>query len=411
MSPYAILVGLLVLAWAGVVFAGGARRRGFGLSSGAEFLLAGILIGPLGLGAATRATLDALAPLTLAAASWLALLAGNDLGFAGARRVPMSRFALGLGLGVAGFAACAVLAWWLAPLVLPLDRGERLYLALGLGCAGSETARAAMVWGGRQLGASGALHDALADLAEADDVVPLLGLAVLFALGPQPDDAALRDAPLMAVAVTLGLGLVMGALAAALARVETRTTERWGILLGCALLAIGLAARLGLAAPAALVVMGIALNLLARDGAALRGMLASTTRPVLLPVVALAGAQLDWRDGSAMWLAVALVLLVRLAIKLPAIAGLRRRLAPPTVPTRWVGLTLMSCGPITVCVGLSVAARFPGPVGRIVLAACLASIVAGELLGRPVLRRELARAGEWQPDPPDAAAGTPAQPR
>lgn len=398
MSPYAILVGLLLLAWAGDALARPGACRAFGLSSGTEFLLAGLLFGPLGMGLVTRQTLDTLAPLTLVAASWLALLAGSRLGLAEERRVPRRRHAQGLAIGLAVFAASAALGWVLGPRLVALAEGERLCLALGLGCAASETARAAVLWGAQQPGARSALHDALADLAEADDMVPLLGLALLFALAPQPAGAALRGAPLVALGATLALGFALGAVAAALTRIEARRTERWGILLGTALLATGLSMHLGLAAPAALGALGIGLNLLARDGAALRAMLAPTARPVLLPVLALAGATLDLRDGWAPWLAAALVLAVRVAVKLPLAAALRRTLAPPVLPSRWVGLALLSCGPITVCVGLTVAARLPGPVGRLVLAACLAAIVAGELLGPAALRRELARAGEAAAD-------------
>lgn len=401
MSPYAILVGLLVLAWAGDALARPGARRAFGLSSGTEFLLAGVLFGPLGMGLVTRQTLDTLAPLTLVAASWLALLAGSRLGLAEERRVPRRRYAQGLAIGLAVFAVSAALGWILGPQLVALAEGERLCLALGLGCAASETTRAAVVWGLQQPGARSALHDALADLAEADDMVPLLGLALLFALAPQPAGAALRGAPLVALGATLALGFALGAVAAALTRIEARRTERWGILLGTALLASGLAMHLGLAAPAALGAMGVGLNLLARDGAALRTMLAATQRPVLLPVLALAGAALDLRDGWALWLAAALVVAARAGVKLPLAAALRRALAPPALPSRWVGLTLLSCGPITVCVGLTAAARFPGPLGRLVLGACLAAIVAGELLGPPALRRELARAA---PPAADAAA-------
>ncbi|MEW5740565.1 MAG: potassium transporter Kef [Myxococcota bacterium] len=393
MNAYAILVGLLVLAYAGDALRP-AGRRAFGLSSGTEFLLVGVLLGPLGLGAVTRATLDALSPVTLVAASWLALLAGSHLGFADQRRVPTKRLALGFFVGVAAFAACALAGWAVAPSLLALGEGERLYLALGLGCAGSETARAAMVWGAAQNGGRGPLHDAFADLAEADDVVPLLGLAVLFAVGPQPEGAVLRGQPLLALGLTVGLGVVMGGLAAALTRVESRSTERWGILLGAGLLAIGLSMRLGLAAPAVLFLMGVTLNRVAKDGEALREMLMSTARPVLLPVVALAGAHLDLRDGRALWLAVGLVPLARLAVKLPAGALLRRHLGTPTPASPWMGLGLMASGGITICIGLTAAARFSGPVGRLILGACLATVVVGELLGPPSLRRELRLAGE-----------------
>ncbi|MCC6332715.1 MAG: hypothetical protein IT380_01855 [Myxococcales bacterium] len=395
MNAYAILVGLLVLAYAGDALRP-AGKRALGLSSGTEFLLVGILLGPLGLGAVTRAALDALSPLTLVAASWLALLAGSHLGFADERRVPRGRLTIGFVVGVVAFGACMLVAFFAAPALLPLEPDERLYLALGLGCAGSETARAAMVWGASRAQGRGPLHEAFADLAEADDIVPLLGLAVLFAVGPQPEGAVLRGQPLWALALTVGLGVVLGAITAALTRVEARSTERWGILLGAGLLAIGLAMRLGLAAPATLFVMGAALNLLARDGEALRGMLGATVRPVLLPVVALAGAHLDLRDGRGLGLVVGLVLLARLAVKASAGALLRRHLGISVTPTRWMGLGLMASGGITICVGLTAAARFPGPVGRVILAACLAAVALGELLGTPLLRRELRLAGEAQ---------------
>lgn len=394
MNSYAILVGLLLLAYAGDALLRPQGGRALGLSSGTEFLLAGILLGPLGLGSISRETLDALSPLTLVAASWLALLAGTNLGYADNRRVPLPHLTAGLVLGAACFGAAALAGWLAAPYLAPVGEGERLFLALGLGAAGSETARAAVAWGADRVTQRGPLKDAFADLAEADDVVPLLGLAVLFAVGPQPEGTALRDAPGLALGVTVGIGVALGAVAAALTRVEARTTERWGILLGTALLAIGLATRLGLAAPATLFVMGLTVNQLADDGARLRGMLASTTRPVLLPVVALVGASLDTRDGRAVWLVAALVPLARLVVKLPAGVLLRRSLAPGVTASPLMGLGLMASGAITVCVGLTAAIRFPGPVGRLILAASVASVLVGEVVGPPALRRELKLAGE-----------------
>jgi hypothetical protein len=399
-NAYAILVGLLLLAWAGDALVKPAGRRAFGLSSGTEFLLGGILLGPLGLGTISRGTLEALSPLTAVGAAWLGLLAGTHLGFADNRRVPLKHFFAGLLLGAAAFAACALAGWALAPRILPLDDDSRLLLALGLGAAGSETARAAVVWSAEREGPRSPLLDLFADLAEADDVVPLVGLAALFALAPRPEGTALAGAPGLALVLTLGLGVCLGAIGAALTRVEARATERWGVLLGTALLGVGLSARLGLAAPAALFVMGLTLNQLAEDGAVLRQMLDRTTRPVLLPVVALAGASLDLRDGRAVWWVVAAVPLVRLAVKLPLGALFRGVVGRGVQTSRWMGLGLMSSGAITVCVGITAAERFDGPVGRLVLAAALSSVVVGELVGPPALQRELKLAGDWTGDAP-----------
>lgn len=405
MNAYALVVGLLLLAWAGDGLLKPEGKRG--LSSGTEFLLAGILLGPLGLGTINRDTLEALAPLTVVAASWLGLLSGAHMGFARNRRVPLSHLGAGIGLGVAVFAACAAVGWFLAPRLLPDGEALRPFLALGLGAAGSETAHAAVLWRADEKRGPNPLLDFFSDLAVADDILPILGLALLFALAPQPAGTPLTDEPWLSLALTAGLGVCLGAISAALTRVESRPTERWGILLGTALLGVGLSARLGLAAPAVLFLMGVTLNQLCDDGPAIRAMLERTSRPVLLPVVALAGASLDLRDGRAVWVAAALVPLVRLAVKVPLGAWFRTRLGEGVSASRWMGLGLMSSGAISVSVGITVAQRFNGPVGHLVLAAALASVVVGEFLGTPALRRELKLAGNGAPSTPPAPQETP----
>jgi hypothetical protein len=393
MSDAGLLVGLLVLAWAGDTLARPAHRPAFSGSAGTAFLLGGVLLGPLGMGAVSRDTLALLSPLTLVGASWLGLLAGARLGYSERRRATLGHLALGVGLAGLTFAACAALGWALAARLFPGHDDAARFLALGLGAAGSETARLAVARGAHPAAPRGPLLDALADLAEGDDVVPLLGLAVLFALGPQPAGTVLAHEPALALVLTAGLGLCLGAIAAALTRVEARDTERWGILLGAALMGVGLSSRLGLAAPAALFVMGLALNQLADDAVGLRGLLERTGRPVLLPVVALAGASLDLRDGAVVWLVAAAVPLARALVKVPVAGALRDRLADGGAASRWVGLALLPSGGVTVCVGLTVAERFDGPIGRLVLAGALASVAVGEALGAPALRRELRRAG------------------
>ncbi|HEU0197864.1 MAG TPA: hypothetical protein VFQ88_11725 [Nevskiaceae bacterium] len=397
MSPYAVLAGLLLLAWAAHSVAQPRERRGLGLSSGTEFLLAGLLLGPTGADLITVPALHTMAPITLAAASWLALLAGSHLGRTHARPGPPHRRALGLALSMAVFCVCAALCWELAPLVLPLPGHERLYLALGLACAASETARAAIVWSAEQTGARGPLQHALMDFAEEDDIVPLLGLAALFAIAPRAASVAVLHAPVAAFIATLGVGAVMGTLASVLVNIETRRSARWVIVIGTAALVTGATARAGLAAPAALMTMGATLNLMSTHGRRLHDVLAATARPVLLPVIAIAGASLDLNDSASLWLIIALVPIARLIVKVPVAAALRRRLAPPNIPTRGVGLALLACGPITVCVGLTVAAGFPGAIGHLVLTASLVSIVFGDIVGRLALRHELKRANEWAP--------------
>ncbi|TAM11583.1 MAG: hypothetical protein EPN72_11000 [Nevskiaceae bacterium] len=397
MSVYALLAALLLLAWAANAIASPRERRGLGLSSGTEFLLAGLLLGPTGAGLISAPILRDMAPATFAAASWLALLAGSHLGRTHKHRGPAHRRLLGLATSVAVFLACAGSTWLLSALFSGVSGHERLYLALGFGCAASETARAAIVWSAEQTGARGPLQHALMDFAEEDDVVPLLGLAALFALAPRAPALALLGAPPTAFAVTLGIGGIMGIVAAILANLEARRGARWVIVIGAAALVTGVTARIGLAAPAALMAMGATLNLFSAHGRRLHDVLATTARPVLLPVIAIAGASLDLHAAAPLWLLAVLVPLARLVVKVPVVAAVRTTLAPPHVPSRAAGLSLLACGPITVCVGLTMAAGFPGQVGHIVLAACLLSIIIGDIVGYAALRHELKNAGEWRP--------------
>jgi Kef-type K+ transport system membrane component KefB len=196
------------------------------------------------------------------------------------------------------------------------------------------------------------------------------------------------------------------------------------------MLTIGTASRLGLAAVAAMFVMGIALSALSPHRADLAVMIAPTERPVMLPALLLAGASVDL-GGPAMalpaadpgglpiaasrflpWVLVAAVL-ARLAAK--ALVGLvvilLSRRARPAGP--WLGLGCSSAGALSISLGLTFALRFPGPVGGTVLAAAALATVVGEIVGPASLRACLRRAGEVRGDAepaPDAPLSAPEAP-
>jgi len=402
-NAYLILVALLVLTYAGSALFRGRRIRGYGLPSGAEYLVLGIVVGPIGLAAVTRSTLGSFEPLSVTAISWLSLLAGANLGFSGDRSVAKRRTAGGIALGMLCLVGSGAAVFLAAPSLIGITGEERIYLALGVGCVCCETTRAAVRWVTERYGARGPLADLMHDMAEADDAVPFLGIAVLFAIGPRPEGAVIALPSWVGLIVTLALGGVLGATASALVDVEKRRTERWGILLGTALLNIGVAMRLGLSAPSSMFAMGIALNVFSRHGQQLRTMLATTERPITMPALVLAGANLDLSDGSSMWALVAIAVLARVLAK--GLGGIAvGQMSPAGAKSSpLLGLGMLSSGSLTACVGLATALRFPGPVGRAVLGTSIASAILGEIIGPAMLRRELGFAGEIQ----DGASKTP----
>jgi Kef-type K+ transport system membrane component KefB len=207
--------------------------------------------------------------------------------------------------------------------------------------------------------------------------------------------------------LTVVLGVLLGLLASLLIGRESRLSESWGVLLGTALFAIGLAVRLKIAFLAMMFFMGIALAGSSRHRDEVAAMLAPTERPVLLPALLLAGARIQ--PTAAPWLpwvvltAIAARVVVKLIVGrlLSSGHGGTRSAATP------LGLGLLSTGALAMAVGLSFALRFPGVVGDTILLTVAVVTVFGEFVGPGRLRVALERAGEITegPAPVEVAAG------
>jgi hypothetical protein len=387
-------MGLLLLSYIGSFLVGGRAIRGMGLPSGVEYVALGFLIGPQVLGIIERDMLDAFEPVAHVALGWLALVIGIDYGVVGTRRVRFASVALGaFGALVTGGAVGAAI-WALdRTMHLVATMHDRWLLAGGIAVACAETTRHAVGWVVERYDAKGPLADLLADISDADDLLPLVGLGVLFALEPSkqvPVHIPLRDWPL----ITVGLGLMLGAMSSLLIGRELRLHHTWGVLFGMSLLAIGTAARLDLPTLTVTFFMGLAMAAVSRHRKELRAMVAPTERPVLLPALVLAGAHVDLRASPMLPWIVGATLLARvvakalLGVSLLAFSRTARKGGPQ------VGFALLSSGALSMSIGLAFALRFPGAIGDTVLVAAAAAATFGEFVAPVTLRGVLRRAGE-----------------
>jgi Kef-type K+ transport system membrane component KefB len=420
-------MGLLLLSYAGSFLVGSRAVRG-GLPAGTEYVLLGFVLGPTVLGLVERSMLATVEPVAHAALGWLAFVLGLQYGFNHGRRVRTVRM-LGSWLGFLFTGAAIAAAVWgvLAGLGrflgAPFDAGDRLLVAGGVGAASAETTRYAVRWVVEKDRAQGPVADLVGDLAESDDLVPVLVVAALFAHRPDRDLVA-QQTPWFWFAVTLLLGAVLGGMAAVLLGRTFRLAEAWAVMLGMAMLTIGTASRLGLCAMAAMFVMGAAISLFSRHRDDITSMIGPTERPVVLPVLLLAGASVDpssqamaLHPGEALaaaapvsrWLPVVLIASVLARIAAKTLVGLavlavapRARRAGPRL-----GLALCSTGALSTSLGLTFALRFPGAIGGTVLASAALSLVVGEILGPRSLRACLRRAGEVPEDPAPVEAPGP----
>jgi hypothetical protein len=407
MNAILILTGLLVLSYLGS-FLVSRRATGVGLPSGIEYVALGFVVGPQALDLVSARDVTAFEPVVQVVLGWLAFGVGLDFGFAGGRRLGLGRLALGsLSALLTGGAVAAVTWFLLGRLGVGASRTDRILMAGGIAAACSDTTRHAVGWVVERHGARGPLADTLNEISHADDLFPLIAVAVLFALDPSRSVALpvpIRDWPL----ITAGLGLVLGAGAALLVRSEMPVEDTWAALFGVSLLAVGIAARLELSTLTAGFFMGLAVSALSRHGPELREMVAPTERPVLLPALVLAGARIDFRVTSGLaWVAGAAVaarLVSKIVLGWALAAGSRSaRAAGPLV-----GLSLLSSGALSICIGLAFAIRFPGIVGDSVLVVAVVAAILGEFVGPAGLRRSLYAAGEIEggasPPPGEVAA-------
>jgi hypothetical protein len=391
-STVALLLGLLVVAYVGSQLMGG-RAETMRLASGAEYLLLGVALGPYALGAAERSTLHAFQPLAVIGTAWITLVIGVGFGFREGRRISFRGMVTGITLAAlsssfAGFATYAVL---LRVSTLPPE--QLLLVAAGVGLIASETTRHAVRWVVGRHGAEGPLSLLIAEVSECDDLVPIVGIAVLFPLVDPPAFAS-RLPVAGWLALTPVLGVLLGGTAAALLRAEPRASDGWGVILGAALLGTGIASRLGLAPQAVTFAIGISLSAFSRHRGELRAMLGRSEQAVLLPVLMLSGAETEVHHVAFLLYVVATALVARFLARLVAAPVLASLSGAPRAIAPALAVGLLPSGALSVTLGLAFESRFPGVAGDTVLAVSVGLAVLGEVVGPSALRRALGRAGE-----------------
>jgi hypothetical protein len=220
-------------------------------------------------------------------------------------------------------------------------------------------------------------------------LVPPLALSVLFALAP---GGGLPAVPVLGrIGITLGFGAGLGLIAALLLGRDFRRDESWGVLLGTGLLCVGAADRAGLSLLGAMIAMGLTLAA-SRHRLDIKAMLTPTEKPVLLPVVLLAGAYVNLKLPTPVFVLVALAVLAKIAVRV--LLGAALAVGPARGTGADFGLSMLASGGFTIAAALAFSTRVPGVAADAVLLFAVVSTLLGEWLAPAALRRSLARAGE-----------------
>lgn len=300
------------------------RRHGVGIASGSEFLLVGVVLGPLALDFITPSLLRAIAPAMALGIALIGVAQGVRLGTRNTWQGAVQQLPLA----------------WLAMLL----SAAPVFFALG-------SWRYALL--------AGAL--VLASTRGASQLVSLrrIGTAVLL-LALIASDA---QRPMWSIGVVIAL--LMGAITAALIVGELQDGFAWLALLGSVAVVCGLALRLSLTPLSLALLAGVALGAFSPHRAALTRMLEPTERPALQVLLVLFGAQLSWHGVN--WRVVGGLVALRFVALSVAWAIGRRSARLSGVMQLW------PAGAVVALVGLGLS----DPTWRM---ACVLQLVAGDAL-------------------------------
>jgi hypothetical protein len=326
------------------------------------------------------------------ALGWLAFVHGVQALFVGGRRVRAGSVALGWLLSSLMAAAVGGATFLVAARLWSWPRSEALWLGAGLAAVGCDTGTQAIQRLVERHDADGPLARRLTEIAQAGTFVPLTIAGLLFAYGP-PSGAGLDLPPWWWMSITVGVGLVLGAVAALLLARELRLDESWGVILGTSIYAMGIAVRLQFSPMCTAFFLGLALATLSRHQDEIVAMVAPTARAVTLPALLLAGTRIHLASAQPLLVA-AVAVAARLGIQL-AFGGLLQAVVPEGRRAGgWLGLALPSAGALSLAIALATSLRFPGTFGTTVLVGAAAVALAGEVAGLASLRTALDRSGE-----------------
>ena len=279
---------LAAMAFLASAVLGRDQRRAGALSF---YLLAGMVIGPLGIGLLDDKSERLLTPFLSLAVTWLGWLRGMKLFDP---RLSRPTWRAGLVALLAGGAIVLGVMFLLhaiapAPTLgasVPLSSGALVGVAL----AGSNYFAAQQLC--ERLGEAWAPYRFLAEVSSVDALVPILGLlAIGFILPPPHLALPLMSAAWAPAAGVIGLGLTLGLIFLLAAGRRTPLERGWLVLLGGAFLGAGAAGQLGLPAVVVGFIAG-AVTTQSVGGRRLADVVAASERPVALLLAVIVGIRL-----------------------------------------------------------------------------------------------------------------------
>jgi hypothetical protein len=348
--------------------------------SGAEYLLLGILLGPQVSGILDIRMVQSFAPMILLALGWMGAIIGVRFHLPTLVSIPGTVFRLAfveslLTLAVVAALETLALSWWLGYTV-----AEAVIPAVAMGAIATATASAGIELTERLLGEHGALQTQLRISASVNAFVAVVAIGLLLSVDHSTGSGTGRPlTPTEWAVVTIGIGIIGGALFHLFLGAERHVDRLFVSLAGGVILVSGAAAYLGLSPLLSAMFFGAILVNTSRSHTEIVEALERVERPFYFVLLIFAGA--TWSPSRFAWLIpVLLFLLARAAARIGG-SRLATRVGGdlPTLGSRW-GYALLGQGGLAIAVALNYLYHESALVPNIVFTAAVASVLLTDLM-------------------------------
>ena len=379
------------------------------------YIVAGVLVGPYflgrlgipGIGFAGVEDTEKLGLICDIALGFIAFSIGNELRVDQLKHIGKQATVIGI---LQALAAAVLVDGALLVLHLIFPQFITVPQALTLGAIATATAPAATLMVVRQYKAKGPLTDLLLPIVALDDAVGLVVFAVSFGAAKSMVTGAesvlvMLVNPLLEIGASLLLGAVLGAVLTFLERYFHSNTNRLSLTIVFVFLTVALSklsfhiGQFHVTCSSLLVCMalGTVFSNICPLSSDLMDRADRWTAPLFTVFFVISGAELNVTGSAAVFIVGGVYILFRSLGKYLGAFGSAKMMKCPDKTSRYLGITLLPQA--GVALGMCLLAMQLGEQGQLIRNVILFSVLVYELVGPPMTKWALTKAGDIEPQP------------
>ena len=380
-------------------------QRRFLVVSGLEYLLLGVMLGPLFPEIGAFADLTGLLPIIALAAGWVGLLRGTDFDFASLQKLDPATWRIvalhhALPGALVGFGAYYLFQ---SGYVVETSSRQAQLTAAALACFAAADSAEPFDLLARRYEIGGRLAPLLRAGTRLGDIAVILAFGLIFCWFHENAPQATDYPSSLWAWVTVLLGAALGFLFSLFLAGDESDNSRFLALVGIIAFASGGAYFLELSPLAINLIMGLVLVNTARGGQLLHSTLESTERPMTIVLLVFAGAL--WTPSPLVPTLITVVAFVAARTGAKWLASVIAAWGTSLRKDLFRGL--LAHGDVTLAMAVSFRLVFDGPAVDIAYSVVLGSIILNDLLAPRLLRGLLVDEGDLQRElkEPDSSLG------